>query len=1085
MFEHAAHTGQAEGMLFAQLEAALGGRSVDPAALERPLRVIVPSRSLRDHLSRTLLARLGGAQLGLVVQTHYAAALEVLETSGEAAPRGDALLPLWVDRLARRDNTLRAALGAFREGFGAVAVAVRDLLDAGYRPHHEVAAQEALVGVGSRAERERAAAVLRVAAQACRELESAGLGERSTLFERAEARLLAGGRDAFPSTGIWIYGFADATGVLADWLAALVRQFEARILVELPLDPADPARREARYANFFVERLAERLGTPAPRPRAAPPQSEPPSWSLVEAPGAAAELRAVAVRIRALLDAGVEPEEIGVVARSFDAYRAFLRAEFERLGIPASTRQVGGYSRAGGRRCTALRVLLERRGGAPIDAWLGADAGLQGGEDDLRLALHTVGATHLAVWVELALRPLFARRNRLGLPVRVDAQRPLELGFPELRDAQSRARRLLGHLDAWPERAPASHHAAHIDALIDMLALRQGVDLGLHPRGTWTVDVPGEIELTREEASRLLFEFLDDATHEELLGSGGGVQVMTVMAARGRRFAELFMIGMNRDVFPRPIAADPLMPDPLRRTLQTLLPDLPVKTRGRDEERHLFASLCLGSPRCTFSWSTLSEEGRELAVSPLIARLELARPDLRRAVAPPLRSAVGPGARGLASALERATHAALVGGGAALAPLWSTVLGERARDVSEFLGDLTSPSDRHAVADALAALLRAFEQNRSPKAKLSPFLGLVEAAQERADAREPELPFAPLFITRLDQLLRCPWQHFLRRELRVEPVPDALAELPSATPRLRGTLVHRVLQRIVEEQFEELPGDLEAALRQGPQKLRWPELGAFEALVERCAEDVAQAEGLRDPGFVRLLARSVRGELMRARTLEWEGDAATAVFGAELLGSFLLQDRAGRVRRLHFRADRVDRRGGRLSFSEYKTGRVFARGKEPETRARNLAAMLREGEGLQLPAYLAAGAELVGLDGASARLVFLRAGAEEADRVTTLVCSDTRLTESFRAAAGAALEALDHGVRVPRLVDRDPGREPERCASCEVSLACLRGESGHRLALAQWREKAMPRSAAERVAAELLGGRRPPTPRRKPVAATP
>ena len=63
--------------------------------------------------------------------------------------------------------------------------------------------------------------------------------ERPLAFtaERAVAGCPGGRRDrdplrALPSRALWIYGFADATGTLSDFLEALVRRCDARVVLD-------------------------------------------------------------------------------------------------------------------------------------------------------------------------------------------------------------------------------------------------------------------------------------------------------------------------------------------------------------------------------------------------------------------------------------------------------------------------------------------------------------------------------------------------------------------------------------------------------------------------------------------------------------------------------------------------------------------------------------------------------------------------------------------------------------------------------------------------------------------------------------
>ncbi len=121
---------------------------------------------------------------------------------------------------------------------------------------------------------------------------------------------------------------------------------------------------------------------------------------------------------------------------------------------------------------------------------------------------------------------------------------------------------------------------------------------------------PPEFSLSGEEFLLILGEQLDKSSNPRLGGSGGGVQVLDVMEARARTFEHLFLIGMNRGVFPRPVQEDPLVPDFIRRELVQLLPDLPIKEQGFEEERYLFAQLVSSSPNVILSWQSSDEEGK-------------------------------------------------------------------------------------------------------------------------------------------------------------------------------------------------------------------------------------------------------------------------------------------------------------------------------------------------------------------------------------------------------------------------------------------------------------------------------------------
>ena len=108
----------------------------------------------------------------------------------------------------------------------------------------------------------------------------------------------------------------------------------------------------------------------------------------------------------------------------------------------------------------------------------------------------------------------------------------------------------------------------------------------------------------------MLRRALDELSTDLLGGRGGGVQVLSVMEARARSFAAVRVIGLQRGVFPRRVAEDPLLPDPLRRALRDVLPDLPVKSEGHEEERFLFAQLLASAPQVHLSCAQRDATGR-------------------------------------------------------------------------------------------------------------------------------------------------------------------------------------------------------------------------------------------------------------------------------------------------------------------------------------------------------------------------------------------------------------------------------------------------------------------------------------------
>ena len=111
-------------------------------------------------------------------------------------------------------------------------------------------------------------------------------------------------------------------------------------------------------------------------------------------------------------------------------------------------------------------------------------------------------------------------------------------------------------------------------------------------------------------------------------GAGGGVQFLDVMEARARTFEHLFVLGLNRGVFPRVVQEDALLPEHLRARLKSVLPDIPMKGKGYEEEPYLFAQLLASAPHITLSWKTLDASGKSATPSAFIDALLIDKPEL-------------------------------------------------------------------------------------------------------------------------------------------------------------------------------------------------------------------------------------------------------------------------------------------------------------------------------------------------------------------------------------------------------------------------------------------------------------------------
>ncbi|GIW41660.1 MAG: hypothetical protein KatS3mg076_2237 [Candidatus Binatia bacterium] len=1029
----------AEEALLRAIEARLASREASV-----PIRVVVPSRSLRLHVGDVLVRRFGGALVGVRVQTLFGLACEILERAGVSWTPADMLFPSLVSREASFEGALSGSVLRFRDGYLGVAASVADFLDAGMEAEHGPALEDALSEEEDREVRERGRALVRTAARVASRLRSLGLDRRADVLRKAREVLLREGPDFLRARGLFVHGFSDATGVAADLLETLLRRDDAFFFVD---DPLGGEAGEPSYVSRFVERLG--LVPPARRRAASPPgagvhadterghdgawpSGEPPEGRapsrparrlrLLRAPDVAAEVREVGERILRALEEGVVPEEIGVVARDFSRYRTALRAHLDRLGIPFSTLGLSGPASWTTHRALAFLDCLTDGSEAQLDRWLelfSPDEEFRGVRRfELALALrrlglsrlgdvHAVDAERLGSEVVLPVSLGFEVRERDG-PVREGGKEPEGPArtVTVRRAALPRSvvlsffediRRFVAFLGTWPGEAPVEEHERRLRVALGYLPRKAQAELG-SLLGDAVPEKARGLSLAREEFFWLLREVLSDHERSPFGGKGSGVQVLDVTEARGRTFSVLFVLGCSRDVFPRVVREDPLLPDAVRARLRSVLPDLPIKALGFDEERHLFWHLLSASPEVTVSWPARGHDDEPLAPSPFVEAL---REDEGVVVerAPAL---YGEGFLPR-SAFEQAVLRALREG----SNIDAEVLGLAQREVDARHGhEAGSSFSARDLASARVAVLRELDAD---ELRPGPYSGFVGPVVEPADPRRNDP-----YVTTIERFVRCPWQTFVERLLRVEPpvVPSL-----GAGRRVLGSIVHRALQGIVRRETGAGSKVLAEVENRAPVLVRWPEPGELESLLREAVEGVLAEEGLPVSTLAPVVVEEARRYLELARAADWAGGGPW-VLAAEVDG---FVDVGGR--RIGFRVDRVDRSGEKLLLTDYKTSSESGR---TETQ-------VRKGKWLQLAAYAyrASGSR-------EGRFLLL-------DPRRTDFPKDVResgrpeVDDAFREVVGIALAAWEEGWFFPRLLDQK-GSEPRGCLTCGVAEACLRGD---------------------------------------------
>jgi hypothetical protein len=750
-----------------------------------------------------------------------------------------------------------------------------------------------------------------------------------------------------------------------------------------------------------------------------------------------------------------------VVARGLAPHLAALRRELEAAAIPFSVEGAGGVDPAR-RELDALVRLLDRGAAAEADRAVDLLAPGLGGAfaaTELRVALRLVGAATLG---DLAADGELARHD-VVLPIRDpggDDGAPLRRRrFPRGRLARwsRRARALLRAVELVPERAPAARLLRSLGAIARTALPVEGA------AAPWlaatlarlAADLPADFVLGRDELVDLVARQLDALPPLPAGGAGGGVQLLSVTAARARTFDLLFVIGLRRGAFPRPVVEDPLLPDAVRREARLLLPDLPVKSDGHAEERFLFDQLIAAAPRVALSLPKVSDDGSERLVSPLLDRLswrDAGTRRLRAAWSTPVPASAPDDAA--APPAELARRAGLARDRAAWAAALPAALAEAAGRPAPAAADRTVARHRLALIEELDPDPRTPGGRRRWRA-LGPFFGRVgPPGAER------------LWVTRVESLVTCAWRDFLARRLGLEPLPDPAGELPEPLDPLRvGDGTHRLLERLLLEAL----GEGAIAGEEWPREPRavavdFPPPARVERLAAEVAAELLDEEGLGRWGFAPLVAAALaeRAEVARA---DWAAGPRPVV-GVELEGS---ADFApwGVPRVVSFRADRVELEAGRFVLTDYKTGRVRTVAELARTGA--LARAVARGAALQPAIYVAA----FGGRPATGRLLALAPDDEARERVARLDEGDAPALAGAARAVGVAEAARAAGRFLPRLVDASGDARGPACRDCELLEACIQEDSGARGRLARWaaalRDGARaPADDGERAEAELF-----------------
>ncbi|HVM08102.1 MAG TPA: PD-(D/E)XK nuclease family protein [Acidimicrobiales bacterium] len=489
---------------------------------------------------------------------------------------------------------------------------------------------------------------------------------------------------------------------------------------------------------------------------------------------------------------------------------------------------------------------------------------------------------------------------------------------------------------------------------------------------------------------------------------GTGVLLGTVRELAGAATDAVIVVGMNEGTFPPRRRDDPLLPDVVRSKTSG---DLPTRRERRAADRRQLEQL-LRSAEHRILLAARADQRAQQQRNPSRWLLEWApTPDGRPA--------------------RRSTDIAPVAS-------FSAVV----------LGDVPA-SAQEAVVHALAAgasfahagIGRSAEAVRARhSSSLSEWDGLV--------GRHPALSVDSRVLspTAVETWASCPFQHFLHSVLRVDATHTP-EDRVGTDPLERGTLVHEVLERLVEWRIARgRPAPLDE------------ELEVLDRLIDEVCEAFESAGRVGRAVPWTLERRSLRADLaaivaldaadVRERGLRpVQAEAAFGMSdGGDDLGVVAVALPDGRTMRFRGKIDRVDASsdGHRVRVTDYKTGRseYYRRdlvGKKGEPPTDPTAA----GRRLQLPVYALALAPSFPDASISAEYWFVTDAAKGYPRVEVALDDATR--RRFLDVLTQIADAIDDGIF--------PGHPGEpvldswgNCRNCDYDRVCpsRRGEAFER-----------------------------------------
>ncbi|MBF6600841.1 MAG: PD-(D/E)XK nuclease family protein [Dehalococcoidia bacterium] len=999
-----------------------------------PVTVLVGHVLLRPYLARAL-ARRGLAQMNV----RYVLPLDLAaELARDALPRDRARLTREAERLLVRE-TAESAGGYFaaiagREGFvRALGRLFRELEGGGFTPDGFRTAAQAVEA--------------RLPASARK------LGELTRLYRLYEQR-----RAAFVAPAD-LYRAADASkfegpllvyGVwsLPELQARLVERIAERHAITVFL-PASGLDADGAHASLRLRFGAAAEATTTAAASAGPPLlarsllDEEPSASgadgvgMLSAPDTVREVWEAARACLRWAREGIRFHEMALAYRAADTYRPLIDEIFSEAGIAT-------YLHAGrllaehplGRRVLAL-LALAADGSFPRARVMEFLTETQLPGETLRAQQYASASEWEAFTRDAGIidgaEQWDARLRRLAEEKRIESRRD---GFEWLASHAERIERFrvfaaefaarlaarpveatwCGHLAYL--RALAADYAAGVEPIIDALDDLQVLER-VH------AVVPFEVfcravrdDLEARDASRVLNEPVREFGRR-------GVAVLDVTSLRHLRFRAVCLLGVAERAWPPPPRPDPLLLERERRELNAAGSGvLPLKMEPDDEPLQFWLAAQAATERLQVSYAR-ADAGKSGSRVPSF---------FFRAVVDALE-----GRRLAFDALDGSAFVQRLAAGrlAAEDAAEAVTLAEYDRTlVHAYVQHGAGFENVRALADERPAFGRAMAARQARgSARLTAFDGCMTgaAAQRAARHRSPFAQGRPVSPSRLEMYAECPYRYFLRYTLGVEPLDE-----PEAVDRInaleRGSLVHAILERFMREVCPDDPPRTDARARH---------IARLLAIVEEEGAAREQRGVTGKPLIWKMDRRLIHEDLVRWYDREAR-DASGLVprafeagFGPQWyarngpedplsdeqpLVLSAATDAGPREVLVQGRIDRVDWDDARTRFRviDYKTGKT-----KPKM-------SLDGGKALQLPIYLRAAAQLLGLpaERGEAQYFFVSsAGGFTRPGIhgDASAAADTALAQVL----GTIAAGVDDGYFAP-----NPGDAARHCTYCDYKDVC-------------------------------------------------